>query len=140
MSEADIATTLIRKHEGLRLKPYHCTAGKLTIGYGTNIEDRGITIAEADAMLAADVAECVRDLQTMRWWSSLNDARKAALIDMRYNLGGAGLRGFKKLLDALTKEDFARAATEARNSRWAAQVGNRAKTIAQIIQTGELPA
>ena len=26
------------RHEGLRLKPYRCTAGKLTIGYGRNLD------------------------------------------------------------------------------------------------------
>ncbi|NBW16869.1 MAG: lysozyme, partial [Caulobacteraceae bacterium] len=33
----------IRLHEGERLKPYRCTAGKLTIGVGRNLDDRGIT-------------------------------------------------------------------------------------------------
>ncbi|WP_041279255.1 glycoside hydrolase family protein [Desulfobacula toluolica] len=29
-------TEQLTKHEGLRLKPYHCPAGKLTIGIGRN--------------------------------------------------------------------------------------------------------
>ena len=37
----------IKKHEGLELKVYTCTAGRLTIGYGRNLEDRGITEEEA---------------------------------------------------------------------------------------------
>jgi len=32
-----IKAQLVR-HEGLRLKPYRCTAGKLTIGYGRNLD------------------------------------------------------------------------------------------------------
>ena len=28
-------------HEGSRSHPYRCTSGKLTIGVGRNIEDRG---------------------------------------------------------------------------------------------------
>ncbi|MCP4280350.1 MAG: lysozyme, partial [Alteromonas sp.] len=32
---------LIAQHEGLRLKPYKCTAGKITIGYGRNLDDNG---------------------------------------------------------------------------------------------------
>ncbi|MDY0127369.1 MAG: hypothetical protein RBR69_04500 [Candidatus Cloacimonadaceae bacterium] len=35
------------RHEGLRLKPYRCTAGKLTIGIGRNLNDCGITQSEA---------------------------------------------------------------------------------------------
>ena len=27
-------------HEGMRLKPYRCPAGKLTIGAGRNLEDK----------------------------------------------------------------------------------------------------
>ena len=34
-------------HEGLRLKPYRDTVGKLTIGVGRNLDDVGITRAEA---------------------------------------------------------------------------------------------
>ena len=30
------------RHEGLRLKPYRCTAGKLTIGIGRNLDGRSI--------------------------------------------------------------------------------------------------
>ncbi len=33
----------LRADEGERLKPYRCTAGKLTIGVGRNLDDRGIT-------------------------------------------------------------------------------------------------
>ncbi|HOE90389.1 MAG TPA: lysozyme, partial [Candidatus Cloacimonadota bacterium] len=31
---------MLKKHEGLVLKPYKCSAGKLTIGYGRNLEAR----------------------------------------------------------------------------------------------------
>jgi len=41
----------ITTHEGLRLKPYHCPAGKLTIGIGRNLEDKGITEKEALMLL-----------------------------------------------------------------------------------------
>ena len=42
---------LIKKHEGLRLFPYKCSVGKLTIGYGRNIEDTGISKEEAETLL-----------------------------------------------------------------------------------------
>ena len=35
------------EHEGLEQKVYRCTAGKLTIGVGRNLEDKGITEEEA---------------------------------------------------------------------------------------------
>ena len=39
------------RHEGLRLKPYRDTAGKLTIGVGRNLDDVGVSEAEAFALL-----------------------------------------------------------------------------------------
>ncbi len=37
-----IKAQLVR-HEGLKLKPYRCTAGKLTIGIGRNLDNCGIS-------------------------------------------------------------------------------------------------
>ena len=45
----------IKRHEGLRLKPYLCTAGKLTIGYGRNLETNGISGDEAEYLLKNDI-------------------------------------------------------------------------------------
>ena len=41
--------------EGLRLKPYVDTAGKLSIGVGRNLDDKGISKTEADFLLADDL-------------------------------------------------------------------------------------
>jgi lysozyme len=49
-------------HEGLRLKPYLCPAGKLTIGIGRNLEGKGITKQEAIMLLENDIQECLDDL------------------------------------------------------------------------------
>ena len=46
------------KHEGFRLKPYRCTAGKLTIGIGRNLDDRGISQKEDYAILERDIFDC----------------------------------------------------------------------------------
>ena len=43
---------------GLRLKPYRCTAGKLTIGIGRNLDDCGISQSEAYVMLINDIMNC----------------------------------------------------------------------------------
>lgn len=59
--KSDILNQL-RSHEGLRLKPYRCTSNKLTIGYGRNIEDNGITIDEAEYLLNNDVDKCIKQL------------------------------------------------------------------------------
>lgn len=133
------AKRLLVKHEGLRLKPYRCTAGKLTIGVGRNLEDRGITESEAMHLLANDIVTVHRDLSAkLPWYKDLDDTRQIALIDMAVNLGVDGLLRFSKMLAHLHAKDYARAAAEALNSLWAKQVGARALTIADMISTGVL--
>jgi hypothetical protein len=39
VSATDIARVQLIRHEGFRSKPYRDTVGKLTIGYGTNLQD-----------------------------------------------------------------------------------------------------
>lgn len=128
----------LRRDEGLRLKPYTDTAGKLTIGIGRNLSDRGITEEEADMMLLTDLRHVVNDLnRALPWWVSLNEVRQEALANMLFNLGLPRLLTFKKLLAALEAGQWARAAAEALDSRWAQQVGARAVRIAEMFQTGK---
>ena len=78
-------TDLIRRHEGLRLRPYHCTANRLTIGYGRNLEDRGITEEEAEYLLENDLKAIREELvDNIDSWAQLSDVRQAVLIDMTY--------------------------------------------------------
>lgn len=130
MSEFD----LIKHHEGLRLLPYECTAGKITIGYGRNLEDKGILLDEAEMMLTHDVYECVVDLKNnFPWFRELSEARMQALVDMRYNLGKMGFRKFKGMIKAIEDGDYRKAAEEMLDSRWANQVGERAHRLADMM-------
>lgn len=52
----------IQMHEGLSLKPYYCTANKLSIGIGRNLDDRGITKEEALLLFANDLRLAESDL------------------------------------------------------------------------------
>lgn len=131
-----IQTQLIH-HEALKLKPYRCSAGKLTIGVGRNIEDVGISKDEALFLLDNDIAACITDLNTFSWFKTLDPVRQRALIDMRFQLGPAGIRAFKKMLAALEQRDYATAAREARDSKWAkTDAPNRAKTVTAMLETG----
>ena len=49
MNIKTLSSSLVRD-EGLRLKTYRCTAGKLTIGVGRNLDDCGITHAITSAL------------------------------------------------------------------------------------------
>ena len=127
----------VKRHEGLRLKPYHCTAGKLTIGYGRNLEDKGISIEEAEELLLNDLAECERKLINAGLLNGLNDARKAVLINMCFQLGFSGLSRFKLTLGHIAQGNYEEAAEEMLNSRWAKQTPNRAKELSDQMRTGE---
>jgi len=135
----DKALSLIRKHEGLSVMPYRCPAGKLTIGYGHNLEATPISKAVAEQMLLEDVlrTEAGLGIALSGVWGSLNDVRKAAIVCMAYNLGLAGLMSFKKMRAALYAHDFRTAAAEALDSKWAQQVGKRAEALARMIEDGE---
>lgn len=131
---------LIKKHEGLRLKPYQCTADKQTIGYGRNIEDNGIRESEAEFMLRNDIAELDTALiNNIRNWSSLSEVRQAVLSDMCFNLGWPRLSKFKRTILAIEDGYFDRASAEMLDSRWARQVGQRAITLSDMMKTNNWP-
>ena len=123
--------------EGLRLKPYTDTVGALTIGVGRNLDDRGITAAEAKFLLVNDIKIAEEDLtRNAPWWWNLDKPRQEALVNMCFNLGWPRLARFEKMLEALKAKDFDTAATEALDSKWADQVGDRAKRIAEVFRGG----
>lgn len=108
--------------EGERLKLYRCTGGKLTIGRGHNIEDRGISPAVMEMMYEEDVAVAERDaLALFPGLYSYSDRRKAALINMSFQLGFERLKGFKKMRAAVDRGDWGAAVAEANDSLWAKQ-------------------
>jgi len=125
-------------HEGLELKPYRCTAEKLTIGVGRNIEDRGITEDEARYLLKNDI-KIVEDelLEKKAVVAGLDAVRQRVLVDMGFNLGIPTLLKFQNMWAAIEDEDFETAAEEAMDSRWAKQVGRRAERLCQAMATGE---
>lgn len=133
-------TRQLRLHEGERLKPYRCTAGKLTIGVGRNLEDRGITAQESAMLLANDIAREEAELmRALPWVGQLDEVRQRVLLDMAFNLGLAGLLGFKNTLAAIQAGDYQRGATMMLDSRWARQVGGRAERLSRMMATGKDP-
>ena len=129
-----LADKLIRQHEGVRQYPYKCTEGFTTIGVGRNLDVRGLSPDEIELLLANDLQLCVDDLSKYSWWPELSSARKAALLDLRFCVGSAGFRGFKRMLAAIQKQDWPLAALELLDSKFAIQTGRRAEELADIIQ------
>jgi lysozyme len=127
----------LTRHEGLRLKPYRCTAGKLTIGVGRNIEDRGISPDEAAILLDNDISDSIRALsRALPWFDALDAVRQRALVDMSF-MGVGKLLEFRRMLAALGRQDYATAAKEALDSKWAQDVGPaRSRAVARMLETG----
>ena len=132
---------LLIKHEAMRLKPYHCTAGALTIGVGRNLDSMGLSEDEVYYLLQNDIRRCEQELlKAFEWFAYLDTVRQDAMMDMCFNLGISRLRGFKKALEAMEDGDYEEAAVEFLDSNWADQVGQRAITITNMIRTGEYDA
>ncbi len=126
------------RHEGLKLKPYTCTAGKLSLGVGRNLDDNGISESEAMLLLDNDIKAITRDLDRMLpWWSKMDDCRREVLANMAFNLGLPTLLTFKNTLASMQAGDYKDAAAQMLKSRWATQVGNRAKELAAQMETGK---
>lgn len=129
------------QHEGLRLKPYKDTVDKLTIGVGRNLDDVGITEAEAMLLLDNDIKRVVADLdRALPWWRHMSKTRQLVLADMAFNLGLPRLKGFKNALEAMAEGRYDEAAHEMMDSRWARQVGHRAIRLARMMATDKQEA
>lgn len=132
----DALISSVKRHEGLRLKMYKCTAGKNTIGYGRNLDDVGISADEAELMLKHDLENAEIDAKRFPVYEKLNQVRKDVLIEMVFNLGYSRLSGFKKMFAALERKDYDEAANQMLDSKWARDVGERARTLAYFMRIG----
>lgn len=153
-------------HEGICLKPYKCSAGKWTIGVGRNLEDTGlyefekkrllgiyeltrqevidilqvrhITQEEALYMLNNDIKIIRAELEkNYRWFNFLNEVRQKVIIDMRFNLGEAGLAEFKNMIREIENMNYWKASEEMKNSKWYSQVKTRADRLIKMMATGQ---
>ena len=124
----------LKEEEGFRAKPYDDHLGKLTIGYGTLIED-GISEEEAGYLLRSRLLKIQNELlDSEPYVIDLNEAVQEILMDMAYNLGVPRLMGFKKMWEAIADKDWERAAIEILDSVYAGQVPYRAQRNAEKMR------
>lgn len=132
-----LADQLLR-HEDFKSKPYRDTAGKLTIGIGRDLDDVGITLEEARALLANDIERAARALDDkIPWWRHLDDVRQDVLANMCFNMGIHRLVKFEEMLAACSRGAYGVAADEMLDSLWAKQVGARANELAGQMRMGQ---
>ena len=143
MTPADFSTLRqqIKDAEGLRLLPYFDTQGKITIGYGRNLSDNGISQLEAADMLDQDLTRHVSDLmRAFPYVEKLDAVRQIVLASMAFNMGVSRLSKFVKMWDAIQRHDYEVAAAEMLDSAWSQQVGSRATRLAEAMRSGEFKA
>ena len=134
LSAKEIAAKQLEVDEGRKRFSYRCTAGKLSIGVGRNLEDRGLREDEINLMLSNDIDEAEGIARKLiPHYQKLSEERKAVVINMAFNLGETRLSQFKQTLTAINEGRYADAATGMRNSLWYKQVGARAERLATIM-------
>jgi lysozyme len=126
----------LKRHEGFIPKPYFCSEGKLSIGYGRDLVDVGIHKVEAHTLLVNDINRATAELfKALPEFSSLDLPRKNVLINMVYNMGLYRFLTFHHFIECLRAKDYEQAAREMLSSQWADQVGQRAKELAKQMHT-----
>jgi len=127
----------LKRDEGVRLKPYRDSVGKLTIGIGRNLDDDGITEAEASYLLLDDLQRTQDALYTaLPWVKNLDEVRRSVILNMAFNMGTGRLVGFKMMLNYLQAGNWMLASQEMLRSLWAKEVGERAQRLSTQLLSG----
>lgn len=132
---------LLRREEGEVLSAYQDHLGYWTIGVGRLIDKRrggGISPEESAFLLNNDIINRWDYLtQRMPWLEDLNDARKAVVLSMAFQMGVDGLMKFKTTLAHIHHQRWQEAHDSMLDSLWAKQTPARAKRHAEQMKTGE---
>lgn len=153
---------MLKRHEGLKLEPYRCPAGKLTIGVGWNLEAHKLPEEIASYLrvhgeITEEMARRLLDIsiESATWqcreiypgFDGFSEARRFALIDFVFNLGAFGALGFKRMRKAILAGDWDEAANQLNDSAYWRQLGGdpagtddgkleRPEEIAEMLREG----
>lgn len=137
----DIAKQL-KSDEGLKRTVYQDHLGYWTIGVGRLVDPSkpgsGLRDDEIEHMLRNDIEDRIMALgSAFPWFAELDEARQGVLVNMAFQLGMTGLRGFVTTLDLIAKRRYAEAAAQMLKSKWATQTPARAARLAEQMKTGK---
>lgn len=152
---------MLRIDEGCKLELYKDTEGYWTIGIGQLITKNPskdvardeldklmgrvcagrITQREAEELFSRSVEKARSGIQNNATlkpvYDGLDEIRRAALINMVFQMGVAGVAGFPKGMRLLKEKQWDKAAVELANSRWHnTQTPNRARRVIATFKTG----
>lgn len=153
----DDILNFIKKHEGYRPSVYKDTLGIPTIGIGLNLtrpDAKKIVKsvgANYDNVLSGKDSlsdNQIKEIFKITLKIAYNDAKlwipnfdslpkniKLAVLDMSFNLGYPRLSKFVKTKEHILNGDYNKAAIELQDSKWATQVGDRAKSIIKLFSS-----
>lgn len=123
-------------HNGQPLRP--ATGGRATIGVGRNVQDRGISRAEAMHLLANDIHDSAAVAREMfPGFDAWTRNRQAAIVNLIFNIGERGFRKFERTIDAMRTNRWGDAADHLGDSKWATQVQrSRSERIIKQVREG----
>lgn len=120
--------------EGFSGKAYIDTVGKLTVGYGRNLDDNPLTEDEAEYLLLNDVMNTQKELAGRPFYDRLCKERQEVIENMTFNMGLPTVLKFVGMISAIEESNYNQAAHEMLDSKWATQVGDRAIRLAKIMR------
>lgn len=131
-------TESIRAHEGWRDRAYQDSEEIWTIGYGRNLQELRIDKALGEKWLKQDVERARKAARRFPEFNLIgNEARQDVFVEMVFNMGPSRVAGFRLMLAAIREQDWEEAAIQMLDSKWARQVGRRARRLAEQMESGE---
>lgn len=130
----------LRRDEGEVLHVYADHLGYQTIGVGRLIDPRrggGISAEESAMLLRNDLVRIEAELDDrLPWWRALTVPRQGVLLNMGFQLGVAGLMGFRATLGLVGRGQYTAAAVQMLRSKWSTQTPARAQRMAEQMRSG----
>jgi len=121
-------------NEGVRKYPYRCSAGKLTIGIGRNLEDKGLSDSEVMYLFDNDLQDTQDSAESIfEDFSQYTIEEQTVILDMLFNLGTTRFKTFKKFIRAIKERDLKEAARQIEQSAYFHQVPNRARRNVKML-------
>ena len=132
----------IKTHEGFVNYVYKDTLGKRTVGYGLlctddeNWEDgKCYDNSYLNDDFEIDFMEATKQAEELIGNLVLENKANEIILEMVFQLGKTGVSKFKKMWEALSGQDYNKAADEMLDSKWAKQTKNRAESLAKIMRS-----
>lgn len=125
----------IKLHEGFRSKPYKCTEGYLTIGYGQRLDYIEVDEETAEKWLMEKVDKIKNKLDLkFSWYSKAPQEVQDIVVNMSYQMGVSGFSKFKKTIKYLEQGLYHKASSEMLDSLWSRQTPERSKELSERLK------